>query len=145
MYTLHFGVLPVAETPTDALDIPRLIDEDCGIHVRAGRIAEEAFFGIITPAELSYSVLIHTDTWEDWGQPATRRSNSIHLSINTRNEPESREVEMIRRMIEMRVMVGRVCDWAVLTNAENWSQATTFYLWHFSTGIYPGVVPVTPA
>jgi hypothetical protein len=134
MYTLHLGLIKV--------DKPLLIEApDLGLTLGPGR---PGVFYVLTEAELGYPVYCDGDPFTEWGEQGTPFTPTLHLTVKMSGEPDVREVGLIRKAIEGLVVEGRWCDWAVLTNEENWSQVDTYYLWYAGGSWFPAKVPVSP-
>lgn len=140
MYTLHLGLLVGSENAQPMISVG-----DLGLSISTStkrKRTDSAVFYIETEAEMGYHVVVDPDSFELWGEQSA--FPSLHLTIKLTHEPSGREVEFIRAAIAQHMVSGRFCDWAVLTNEENWSQVVAYYLWHANDSRYPAVVPVDP-
>lgn len=136
MYAMHYGVVY-------GMTSPLIEDEQTGYRLRPGKVPEGgAIFSLHTDADLDYRVFVDGDSWEEWGDHGLHHP-SLHLVIKVNNEIEAKEADLIRTALESVVTGGRLVDWSVLTNEENWREVVGYYL-HRGRIQLPTVVQVSP-
>jgi hypothetical protein len=138
MYILHFGVLGTSAT----IGI-RFEDEALGKLVIAGKQDEGEHISLQTAGGGSYTATVETDTWRHWGKIGNPNRLGAHITVALNHWPTPREVLHLRMALREQTLVGRMCDWARLTNAENWEQTVKFYLFEANESGVP--LEVEPA
>lgn len=136
-YVLHVGVIPEREGEV-------IEDPPTGMIFAGGETTRDyVYFHIHSDTtDLDYTAICEADTWQMWGKKAGGSNDftSLHVMVQCRHILERREVQVIFEEIEKKITEGRLCDYAVLTNQENWNEEVGLYLRHYDDNPYPAYV-----
>jgi hypothetical protein len=130
-HVLHFGVMgtdPDAGAPEFVLRVGEVVSADT-TRDESVLVFPNPMAGRDDNTDIG---ILDRGGWPAWGEPAHDGELTFHVSIFYDHMPSPAEAEWARRMISARVNLGRVLDYACLTEKEDWSEEIGTYLFHMN-------------
>lgn len=122
MYALHLGIA--------SLGVPvRLEDELQGLVVIQGRLEGKEGIALETAGGMNFTAWVYPDSFELWHLRPKDELATTHVVVETNELPLLREIHHIRESVKPHILTGRILDYAIVTNAENWDQMVAIYVW----------------
>jgi hypothetical protein len=122
MYAIHLGIA--------SLGVPvRVEDESQGKVVVFNKLAWEEPISLETAGEMHYIAEVQTDSFRAWKDNFNKDDAPMHVVVRTSGRPLVREVHHIREALKTHILTGRILDYAIVTNDENWDQKVAIFLW----------------